>query len=422
MSYDRKYRPKSFDDYIGNAKMKAQIFRSLNSGNRTQLIILSGFTGCGKTTMSRMIIREYMCEDRDPEKGACGKCPTCEEIDEYIETGSLDDIRDITEIDIGAISGKQGIQNMLEDVQNQPLDHDWKAYILDEFHQASDAAQSSLLKLFEEPPENVLFIIATTNPEKILNTIVGRAGLNLEVSKPTTAELSSHLANICAAEGVPSDPSALRNIAGMADNIIRVSLKLLEQCVNSRGSATMQDVAEEFDVVADDVLLDLIAALSAQDYVRYLGILQKLLLKVSPNTLITIFSRIVKRGVYVANGIKPDELIPEEVDRYSKVFNKFSQAELALCVKECRRLSLGDPEVNFISLIYMFQAAGTVTASTGPSTVHVPVSSKETVRKENIVQRESEALEDHRESLRHAAAPMAPEDVIAALGARKVIG
>lgn len=143
ISFARKYRPKSLKGYIGNQEVKETVQRYLKNG-RPQTILLTGNSGCGKTTLARIILREYMCQDRDAESGACGECFSCQAFDDYIETGKTDMLPDIYEIDASDTSGKKDIDAMLSGMEYPPLNGDWKGYIIDEVHLLSKGAMGRL--------------------------------------------------------------------------------------------------------------------------------------------------------------------------------------------------------------------------------------------------------------------------------------
>ena len=147
LPFHRKYRPTTISTYIGNDKLKDSIMKSLKNGNRPQVMTFYGDSGCGKTTMARLVAKEYLCEDRNEETGACNSCPNCQALDEYITTGVTDNMQYVREVDIASESGKRDLDAIVEDMMLPSFD--WKVYILDECHEASIGAQNRLLKIVE---------------------------------------------------------------------------------------------------------------------------------------------------------------------------------------------------------------------------------------------------------------------------------
>lgn len=363
VGYARRYRPVGFEDYIGNQKVSETSFTTLRRpiNEWPQTIALYGNTGCGKTTMARILIREYMCEDRSPETGACGECVSCEYMDEYIKTGNHEYIMDLEEIDITQRSGKDAIMELIDSMRIPPQAGEWKVYYFDEFHQATDAAQSSLLKVIEEPPERVLMLFATTDPEKIKGTIRNRMALTLRIEKPKTDELIKHLANISRNEGVPFDVSGLRMICMLSGNVIRESLNFLEQVVKTRGGATEDSVSEEFDVVGDDTVFTFIEAYQERNYLEYISTLYHVTQKMSMGSFIISLREFLTRGIYVLNSIEVDGLHKDELVRYKKLFSRFEPEDIATLLANMQKVHIGDPVANMMAFIYTeddFKAKG----------------------------------------------------------------
>lgn len=355
-SLARRYRPAGFEGYIGNQRLKEQVYQTLNAaqaGERPwpQTIMLRGFTGCGKTTMARIIMREYLCEDRDPVTGACGECTNCSLMSDYVLTGNFDNLPDISEVDIAQRSTKDEIKEVLEEMEQMPLG-DWRFVYLDEVHRASEASQSALLKVYEEPPEHLVIIMATTDPDKILPTILNRTQMELQVQKPSEKELVAHLATICNIEGIPYDPEGLRIISRHSNRIIRAALNNLQQVASTYKSAEAYRLSDHFGVVEDSILFEFIDAWKSKNYVRYSILLYNASTKESLDAFVASLTSFVLRGIYIINGAEVDGLTPAEIKQYKSLFDRFDEADLAFMLSSLQRMDKGDIEANLMAFIY----------------------------------------------------------------------
>lgn len=337
LPYHRKYRPKTLKDkdYVGNKKLKKSAMTALASNPKPQVILLQGTAGTGKTSMARLLGKEYLCENRDIEKGACGVCFNCKAVDEYIETGRSDVLMNIREVDAADNNKRQDIDDILEDAMSPSFDGNWKIYILDECHKLSDSAQNRLLKTLEEPPEKVLIILCTTEPEQLLPTIISRCQYIFQVQKPSLEEMVELLKKVCKSESIKYDLKSLGLVATKGDFVPRDTLIALESVVNEIKELTYEKTVEALDIIAEkyffeffDILLE--NRVNTNRYINFIGRLKlQMDLKVFVNNLIVF----VRRALYVSNGVIVDGLDISEIKQYKSLFKKFTSEELSYLIE-----------------------------------------------------------------------------------------
>ena len=352
LPYHRKYRPNTLAKYIGNQKLKETAMKALSTDKRPQTILLWGDSGCGKTTMARLLAKEYSCLDRNEETGACGCCMNCQVVDDYIATGDTSILSNIQEIDITDQSGKKDLDAVLADMELPSYGGEWKIYIMDECHMASAGLQNRLLKIAEEPPENVLILLCTTNPEKLIDTLKNRCQLQLHVTKPKVKELAGLLRNVCENEQVEYDMQGLEFIANRGELTIRTALTNLQQVVTEQNSAKYDNAIQVFDAVSSTIIINFFKALKNKDVFRYITILCDIKSKMELNIFVNELASFVQRGVYTINGILQDGVSDNELKVYRDLFGDLGVSQISFLLNRILTLNRNNIELELMLFGY----------------------------------------------------------------------
>lgn len=268
-SLARRHRPKRLSDLVGQDALVQTLTTSITQGQIAQAYVFTGIRGVGKTTVARIIARALNC-DQGPTLNPCGICDNCRAFD-------TDSHPALIEIDAASQSGIESIRALLEQVPYVPLMGRTKVIVIDEAHGLSRPAWDALLKTLEEPPQNVVFIFATTESRKIPATILSRCQtFSLKRISPT--EIQSRLATICTIESIPATPDALTAIALAGEGSMRDALTLLDQArLRANGTEiTPTLVAEMIGTAGITDVFTLIERVLARDAQGTLHLLRRL--------------------------------------------------------------------------------------------------------------------------------------------------
>src|SRR5271163_4998579 len=265
----RKYRPQTFSEIVGQQHVTRTLANAINSNRVAHAYIFSGVRGVGKTTSARILAKALNCV-KGPTAEPDGTCDSCREI-------SAGTSLDVLEIDAASNRGIDQIRELREMVRYAPASSRYKVVILDEAHQLTDEASNALLKTLEEPPERVIFILATTRAEDLVETIKSRAQL-FQFRSLTFKEIAGEIERITKAENLKIEPGAVAVLARAAEGSLRDGLSLLEQAIAYSGDQiTDAQVRELLGVVAESVLDDLVEAIAAQSAERALSLVHRLI-------------------------------------------------------------------------------------------------------------------------------------------------
>jgi DNA polymerase III subunit gamma/tau len=272
MSYKviaRKYRPKAFREIVGQEHVTRTLANAIQSNRVAHAYIFSGVRGVGKTTTARILAKAMNCV-KGPTAEPDNTCDSCRDI-------SAGTSLDVLEIDAASNRGIDQIRELREMVRYAPAGSRYKVVILDEAHQLTDEASNALLKTLEEPPEHVIFILATTQPEKLGDTVKSRAQL-FQFRSLSFKEIAGEIERITKLENLSIEPGAVAVLARAAEGSLRDGLSLLEQAIAySSDNITDAQVRELLGVVAESVLDDLIVAIETQSAERALNLVHRLI-------------------------------------------------------------------------------------------------------------------------------------------------
>jgi DNA polymerase-3 subunit gamma/tau len=267
MSYQviaRKWRPQTFGDLVGQSHVTSTLANAIKNDRVAHAYIFSGARGVGKTTAARILAKAMNCV-KGPTPEPCGECDSCKEI-------AAGTSLDVIEIDAASNRGIDQIRELREMVRYAPAASRSKVVLLDEAHMLTSEASNALLKTLEEPPDRVIFVMATTQPEDLEDTIRSRSQ-HFHFRALTFAEITGRLEEIAAKENLKIEAGALAVIARMAEGSLRDALSLLEQARAYCGDVMAdKEVRELLGVVPEDSLNELVEAIAEGSADRALGL------------------------------------------------------------------------------------------------------------------------------------------------------
>ena len=260
MSYQvlaRKYRPSSFSEVVGQEHVLKALENSISQNKLHQAYIFSGTRGVGKTTIARVFSKCLNCMQADsPQVVPCNQCSACEEI-------KIGRHMEFLEIDAASRTGVDDMRELLDSVQYKPANARFKIYLIDEVHMLSKSSFNALLKTLEEPPPHVMFLMATTEVEKVPKTVLSRC-LQLNLKVIPEAKIQLHLKSLLDLESIKYDEESIALIAESAQGSVRDGLTLLDQAIaHGNGSLKTDDVKALLGTIDQSYVIELVSQVVA---------------------------------------------------------------------------------------------------------------------------------------------------------------
>ena len=324
----RKWRPKTFDEVIGQEHITETLKNQVRTGHLSHAYIFIGTRGTGKTTCARILAKAVNCEN--PIDGnPCNRCRYCRGIDD----GS---ILDIVELDAASNTGVDNVRDLKEEAIFSPAAAKKRVYIIDEVHMLSMQAFNALLKIIEEPPEHLMFILATTELQKVPATILSRCQRH-SFRRIPTERLAAYLQEIAARESLQLEPEAAVQIGRLAEGGVRDALSILDQC-SAGGRITVNTVFETMGLAGNRNLVELLQVILRHDSASALQLFQQIWLDgKEPATFLGELNGLLRDVMIVkAAGAGAEELISGNYERDD--LNSFARSMTAEEILYCARL------------------------------------------------------------------------------------
>ena len=264
----RKYRPQTFDDVIGQGAVTTTLRNQLMTGKLSHAYLFTGSHGTGKTTCAKIMAKAVNCEN--PVDGnPCNCCSACRGID-------AGNVLDVQEIDAASNNGVDNVRAIRDEVVYPPAEVKKRVYIIDEVHMLSPSAFNALLKTIEEPPEHLMFILATTELHKVPATILSRCQ-RFSFRRPTAEDITGRINYVAYQEGIHLAPEAAELLGRLADGAFRDGLSLLDQCASaSIGQLTVEGVYKTLGLAGQQQTAAMMRAIGQQDAAQTLRIFSEL--------------------------------------------------------------------------------------------------------------------------------------------------
>ena len=333
----RAERPEVFEEVIGQKHIVRILQNQIRTGTVSQAYLFAGTHGTGKTSTARILAKAVNCMEGEPgDPGVnlpCGKCANCEAIREGRFV-------DVIELDAASNNGVDDLRAIIEMVKYPPAVGRYKVYIIDEVHMLSTAAENAFLKTLEEPPEHAIFILATTDPQKVRSTIRSRC-MQLNFRRVTEEELIEGMKRICSRRGIRATDDALSTIASRADGSVRDALSILEQCTAAGDKELSRAAVLEYTGAAGaDFFLALTGAVIAGDAGKALVYIDEIIRRgKDPRQIMKDWLKHMRDLMIVKYVGKAERIVGSSGENISRLRAQADQTDSAFIEKSIRLIS-----------------------------------------------------------------------------------
>jgi DNA polymerase III subunit gamma/tau len=308
----RKWRPQTFNEVVGQARVTNTLANALSSGRLVHAYLFSGPRGTGKTSTARILAKAINCVE-GPTATPCGVCEACVSIAEGTAL-------DVIEIDAASNRKIDEIRDLLDKIPYTPTALRTKVYIIDEVHQLTPEASSALLKTLEEPPGHVVFVLATTEPQKLLPTIISRCQ-RFDFSLVSAVDMENLLEHIASREGIDIETEALGMIAEHAHGSVRDAIGVMDQISNLSGERlTQEQLAEMLGEVEKSLVFEAVDLISERDTAEALGMVGRMVEDgTDPRRFVEALISHLRALFLVQNAANPSEIVEATTEHFAKL-------------------------------------------------------------------------------------------------------
>ena len=373
----RKYRPKDFDSVVGQNAIVKTLKNSIINHNFTHAYMFFGPRGTGKTTVSKIFARNINC--LEPKDGiACGKCDHC-------KVSFSKDCIDIIEIDAASNNGVDEIRELKNKISLVPSELKYKVYIIDEVHMLSIGAFNALLKTLEEPPEHAIFILATTDPQKVPETIVSRCQC-FSFKKISVDTIKEKLDYVCKEEKIKIDDEVLENIAILSDGGLRDALGLLDKLTSyTDKKITMEDFVSINGIISNKQLDEFVSSIMNGDIAKVLSSINDF--DNDGKNLIQVITQILNysRNLMVDHYLNNTKLA-YDINKLQSFINKLNESMFDIKKSDNARI--------FIEMLILnYMSSNTITNKVVENVVvEKEISKEKTSKKEEVIEPKKEEV------------------------------